>query len=83
MVDVKIQKNFWKVGRVFMMLWTEPARSETFRNTSLPGSLTGSSNGSFGSAGSHFSSTYLMGKAYTEIRRFVVIGVGYGNTICS
>ncbi|PVH81043.1 hypothetical protein DL98DRAFT_417452 [Cadophora sp. DSE1049] len=35
------------------------------------------------SSGSHFSATYLNGTAYTEIRRFVVIGEGYGNSICS
>jgi hypothetical protein len=71
-VDVKNQKRFWKQGRVFMMLWTEPAGD----NVQVPPE--GGTR-----AGSHFSTTWLKGKAYSEIRRFVVVGEGYGNTICS
>jgi len=64
---VKDQGKFWKVGRVFMMLWTEPARAA----------------GGQSRDGTHFSSTYLNGTAFSEIRRFVVIKVGYGSNICS
>jgi hypothetical protein len=66
-VPEKDQRKFWKVGRVFMMLWTEPAVkvSENLR------------------FGSHFSTVWLGEKAYSEIRRFVVIREGYGNCICS
>ncbi|KAB8299321.1 hypothetical protein EYC80_001394 [Monilinia laxa] len=58
--------RFFTIGRIFMMLWTEPARQE------------------FPSGGlSHYSATYLGGKAFSEIRRFVVVANGgRGNTIC-
>ena len=72
MVEERNQNKFWRVGRVFMMLWTEPAR-DTPR---VPGGG-GTRNGS------HFSTVYLNATVYSEIRRFVVIGVGWGNTICS
>ncbi|KAH7416791.1 hypothetical protein BKA64DRAFT_277134 [Cadophora sp. MPI-SDFR-AT-0126] len=70
-VDTKNQKKFWQVGRVFMVLWTEPAGiqcAERDKGTQY---------------GSQLTTTYLNGTAYTEIRRFVVIGEGYGNSICS
>ncbi|KAL5322342.1 hypothetical protein ACEPPN_010315 [Leptodophora sp. 'Broadleaf-Isolate-01'] len=67
-VEDKNRQKFWKVGRVFMVLWTEPAGITKEK---------GAQNGS------QFSTTYLNGTAYTEIRRFVVIGEGYGNSICS
>lgn len=70
-VPTNEQRKFFKVGRVFMMLWTEPAgpRVEAGGGT-LPN-------------GSHISATWLDGKAYSEIRRFVVLQEGYGNSICS
>jgi hypothetical protein len=73
-VETKNLKKFWRIGRVFMMLWTEPARDELVPRGG------GTRNGS------HFSTIttgYLKQQAYSEIRRFVVIGVGHGNTICS
>ncbi|KAF7863097.1 hypothetical protein EAF04_007180 [Stromatinia cepivora] len=63
------EDNFWKVGRVFMVLWTEPAQPQ------VP-AQGGTRNGS------HFSTTYLGGQAYTEIRRFVVVSKRYGSSIC-
>jgi len=54
-----------------MVLWTEPAGIQcTGRDKAAQ-------------YGSQLSTTYLNGTAYTEIRRFVVIGEGYGNSICS
>lgn len=50
--------NFFIPGRVFKMLWTEPAGQLN------PGKSRGSS---------HFSVVYLNENAYSEIRRFVVI----------
>ncbi|KAI6715944.1 hypothetical protein JHW43_001602 [Diplocarpon mali] len=67
--DVKKLRKFWRVGRVFMMLWSEPARA--YRDV-------GKSRD-----GSHYSTTYLNGNVYSEIRRFVVIREGHGNCICS
>ena len=64
------QENFWRIGRVFMMLWTEPAGPQV-----PPGG--GTRNGS------HISTTWLGQEAYSEIRRFVVIQEGWGNNICS
>ena len=52
-----------------MMLWIEPARNNIAMGQSRDGS--------------HFSRTYLDGTAFSEIRRFVVVGEGYGNTKCS
>ncbi|KAM0175293.1 hypothetical protein ACHAPF_005553 [Botrytis cinerea] len=49
------QDDFWKVGRVFMMLWTEPAQPK------VP-AAGGTRNGS------HFSTTFLGEQAYSEIR---------------
>ncbi|KAF4633929.1 hypothetical protein G7Y89_g4181 [Cudoniella acicularis] len=66
----KEQKKFWKVGRVFMMLWTEPAKSQ---NQQMGGTRNGT----------HYSTVWLEQGAYSEIRRFVVIKEGYGNSICS
>jgi hypothetical protein len=70
-VPEKEYRNFWKVGRVFMMLWTEPAGPE------VP------AGGRTTLYGSHLSITWLGQRAYSEIRRFVVIAEGYGNCICS
>ncbi|KAN0095181.1 hypothetical protein V8E51_015892 [Hyaloscypha variabilis] len=64
------QKDFWRIGRVFMMLWTEPAGPQV-----PPGG--GTRNGS------HISTTWLGQEAYSEIRRFVVIQEGWGSNICS
>ncbi|KAE9367982.1 hypothetical protein N431DRAFT_561801 [Stipitochalara longipes BDJ] len=65
------QEEFWKIGRVFMMLWTEPAGPPQ-----VPAGG-GTRNGS------HISTTWLGQEAYSEIRRFVVIQEGWGNNICS
>ncbi|KAG9230908.1 hypothetical protein BJ875DRAFT_487516 [Amylocarpus encephaloides] len=62
----KDQRKFWRVGRVFMMLWTEPAKTKG-----------GTRNGT------HYSTIWLGQGAYSEIRRFVVMREGYGNSICS
>ncbi|TGO72841.1 hypothetical protein BELL_0413g00020 [Botrytis elliptica] len=51
----RLQDDFWKVGRVFMMLWTEPAQPKVPENG-------GTRNGS------HFSTTFLGQQAYSEIR---------------
>ncbi|KAF5874234.1 putative heterokaryon incompatibility protein [Botrytis fragariae] len=64
------QNEFWKVGRVFMVLWTEPAA-----DLKVP-EAGGTRDGS------HFSTTYLGQQAYSEIRRFVVMLKGHGNSIC-
>lgn len=54
-----------------MMLWTEPAGPQVpAGGGTLPD-------------GSHISITWLGEKAYSEIRRLVVIQEGYGNSICS
>jgi len=73
-VEERKQKKFWVVGRVFMLLWTEPAR-DGHQDLQRGPPTTGSSN--------KFSKTYLEGTAFSEIRRFVVLSVGHGNTICS
>lgn len=65
------QKSFWKFGRVFMMLWTEPAQVPKVPREG------GTRNGS------HISTVWLGEPAYSEIRRFVVVGEGHGNSICS
>ncbi|KAA8572081.1 hypothetical protein EYC84_002006 [Monilinia fructicola] len=70
------QNEFWKVGRVFMMVWTEPARQST-----VPGNGA-ASNGSQLSRGSQYFSTYLGAWAYSEIRRFVVVRKNHGSSIC-
>ncbi|QSZ31367.1 hypothetical protein DSL72_000932 [Monilinia vaccinii-corymbosi] len=64
------QNDFWRVGRVFMMLWTEPAAE-----SKVP-AQGGTRNGS------HFSTTFLGQQAYSEIRRFVVMVKGHGSSIC-
>ncbi|KAF7900669.1 uncharacterized protein EAF01_007971 [Botrytis porri] len=51
----RLQDDFWKVGRVFMILWTEPAQPKVPANG-------GTRNGS------HFSTTFLGQQAYSEIR---------------
>jgi hypothetical protein len=70
-VEDKKQRKFWKVGRVFMMLWTEPEKG-----AKVPAGG-GTRNGS------HFSTVHLDETAYSEIRKFVVVSRGYGNCICS
>ena len=69
MVPDKDQRNFWKVGRVFMMLWTEAAQK-----VPPPGGTRD---------GSHFSTVWLSESEYSEVRKFVVIREGHGNSICS
>lgn len=51
-----------------MMPWTEPARSDAQKG--------GRPNNT------QFSVTWLGGKAYTEIRRFVIVHEGHGNSLC-
>ncbi|APA05264.1 hypothetical protein sscle_01g000340 [Sclerotinia sclerotiorum 1980 UF-70] len=63
------ENDFWIVGRVFMVLWTEPAQPK------VP-AQGGTRNGS------HFSTTYLGQQAYSEIRRFVVVLKQHGSSIC-
>ncbi|PQE16489.1 heterokaryon incompatibility protein [Rutstroemia sp. NJR-2017a BBW] len=63
-----VDYGFWKVGRVFMMLWTEPAGVNAQR--------AGTKNYS------HISETWLSEKAYSEIRRFVVVKDNHGNCSC-
>jgi hypothetical protein len=69
-VETRNLKRFWKIGRVFMMLWT-----------SLDPELVPEGGGTRN--GSDISTTWLKGEVYSEIRRFVVIAEGYGNIICS
>ncbi|KAI9642165.1 hypothetical protein NHQ30_008967 [Ciborinia camelliae] len=65
-LDSRQPERFFTIGRIFMMLWTEPARQELHSNAS-----------------SQLSTTYLGGKAFSEIRHFVVVAnVGHGNTLC-
>jgi hypothetical protein len=66
-VPDKHQRKFWKAGRVFMMLWTEPAKvpPQGARD------------------GTHFSTTWLGGPVCSEIRRFVVIREGHESSLCS
>ncbi|KAM3067742.1 hypothetical protein ACMFMG_011478 [Clarireedia jacksonii] len=59
--------RFFKIGRVFKMLWTEPVNPRVSSEMRA----------------SHFSKTYLGGDAYTEVRRFVVIREGKGYSLCS
>ena len=65
-VPSKDSKWFWKFGRVFMMLWTEPAGYKASGRT----------------ANSHISVTWLNETAYSEIRRFVVVQDCYGSVQC-
>lgn len=55
------------VGRVFMMLWTEPA---------------GYTGGGGTKHGSHISTVWLNERAFSEIRRFVVVKDGHGSCSC-
>ncbi|KAH8591810.1 hypothetical protein B0O99DRAFT_690358 [Bisporella sp. PMI_857] len=59
----KSQRSFWKVGRVFATLWTEPARDQSVSSEQIQ-------------------TIWLGGKAFSEIRRFVVLQNGHGNSIC-
>jgi hypothetical protein len=68
-VPDKDQRKFWKVGRVFMMLWTEPAMKV--------------SPGGGARDGTHSSIVWLNQTAYNEIRKFVVIRESHGSSLCS
>ncbi|PQE22094.1 heterokaryon incompatibility protein [Rutstroemia sp. NJR-2017a BVV2] len=61
--------RFFTLGRVFMMLWTEPAGRQPNSNPA--------------SERSRFSEVILGSHAYSEIRRFVVIKPGKGHCLCS
>ncbi|KAM3065403.1 hypothetical protein ACMFMG_011475 [Clarireedia jacksonii] len=67
----KIDKpaRFFTLGRVFMMLWTEPAGRQPNPNMTVERS--------------RFSEVILGSHAYSEIRRFVVIKPGKGHCLCS
>jgi len=68
-IAAKEQKNFWKIGRVFAVLSTEPARggdSTTGDKFSMPSKV----------------HTIYGDKAFTEVRRFVIVQKGYGNSLC-
>lgn len=67
--DPKESRSFWKVGRVFMVLWMEPAGAQIDDNG-------GTRNGS------HISTAWLEEKVLSEIRRFVIVRDGYGSCIC-
>ncbi|KAH8774002.1 hypothetical protein BGZ57DRAFT_824038 [Hyaloscypha finlandica] len=66
-VERKNSTWFWKVGRVFQMLWTEPIghklRGDTREN-------------------SHISTIWLRDKAFCEIRQFVIVAEGHGVVTC-
>ncbi|KAM3068127.1 hypothetical protein ACMFMG_011176 [Clarireedia jacksonii] len=64
----KESHEFWREGRVFMMLWTEPAGRKPQR--------AGTRNHS------HISRIWLGEEAFSEIRRFVVIIDHHGNCSC-
>ena len=67
-VSPKNYDAFWKLGRVFQMLWTEPTR---------PVNRKGTANG-----GSQISYVWLNETVYSEIRRFVVVSNHYGYCLC-
>ncbi|TEY62712.1 hypothetical protein BOTCAL_0158g00070 [Botryotinia calthae] len=62
------QDDFWKVGRVFMMLWTEPAQPK------VP--VTGGTRD-----GSHFSTTFLGEQAYRQATLKPNLSAPYRHTI--
>jgi hypothetical protein len=66
-VSSKDSRLFWRVGRVFMMLWTEPA---------------GYTQGGGTKNHSHISITWLNESAFNEIRRFVVVQDLHGCCNC-
>lgn len=68
-VAPKDLQKFYKLGRVFMMLWTEPAGHKAAKEG-------GTRNGS------HISTTWLNGNAHSEIRRFVVVRANHGSCSC-
>lgn len=69
LVTAKHSKKFWKPGRVFMMLWTEPAGERVGRQG-------GTQNNS------HVSTVMYGQDVFSEIRRFVVVQDNYGSCIC-
>lgn len=75
-IEPKKLDKFWKIGRVFMTLWAEPARDGHQIPQPKPKS------GAISNA-SHYADSWLGGKAFFEIRRFVVIGTNWGNAQCS
>jgi hypothetical protein len=75
-VSKENEKKFWKVGRVFLALWTEPARAGLNHRVS-----SGHQGGP--STSSQLNEVHLGGMAFTEVRRFVIVGAGWGNSLCS
>ena len=63
------QKTFWKVGRVFSILGTEPAPD----GVSAAGDLSNTSS---------IVDIIYPGKAITEYRRFVIVQACYGYSLC-
>jgi hypothetical protein len=81
-IETKKLGKFWRVGRVFMMLWVEPARD--FAPQPKPTSGPMSQASQYGTAqASSETGSWLGGSFYSEIRRFVVLGTNYGNAQCS
>jgi len=64
-----------------MMLWTEPANEAPVPRGG--GTRNGSHISTTSHLNHHYSPTYLKQRAYSEIRRFVVISQGHGSNICS
>jgi hypothetical protein len=73
-VEDRNLEKFWKVGRVFLVPWTEPAR-DAIQTTQYS---VASSQGD-----PQYCETYLGVRAFTEIRRFVVIQKNWGSCLCS
>jgi len=68
-VPTKESRGFWRVGRVFSMLWTEPAGHKK-------GPRDGTRNHS------HISIIHYGESAFSEIRRFAVVRDQHGSCIC-
>ncbi|KAE8447121.1 hypothetical protein EG329_011105 [Mollisiaceae sp. DMI_Dod_QoI] len=75
-VDERKSKKFWKPGRVFMTPRFE--LPPPYVLWTEPARHEGGAT-----TGSHFATVWLGERVFSEIRRFVVIGEGYGNVICS
>ena len=69
-VRPKDSRSFWRFGRVFEMLWTEPPGPQV------------SPGGGTTRNGSHISTTWLNESVISEIRRFVVVQDGHDYVQC-